>query len=226
MASTPKPPTVEELREAMKANRLEGWSATKKAAEAEHATLKAATPAGEKVTEGPIAAWMATAEYKALRDARQDANGGERRVRRINSGPKATYTRNGKPLSASHDSLSYMAYSCTRKILSEDSERMGVKEFKELLAKSGIGDPEHSTWEITLSNGVRVGALMPDDQAEAKNAAVKAEKAPTTKTATPKNDATAKAGEDPHFKPVPKPSPRKSTPRKATASTKKAASAA
>lgn len=70
MPTKAKPPTIDQLREAMKADRLMGYSIVRAARDAESARARAAKASGKEIPT-PINDWCSTDEYKRLRDDRR-----------------------------------------------------------------------------------------------------------------------------------------------------------
>lgn len=69
--------------------------------------------------------------------------------------------REGKPITRRYF-LGFMANDCTKGIAR--AERLSTDEFRKLLADNGVKDPENTTWQLTLPNGVTVGALHKGDK--------------------------------------------------------------
>lgn len=81
------------------------------------------------------------------------------------------YFRNGKPMPASQDKLSSVAFQSTRGIragdpmgrLDPDVKRISVTDFTALLAKAGVAAPATTSWDLTLPNGTMVSARIAGD---------------------------------------------------------------
>lgn len=151
-----------------------------------------------------------TPDYDAIQE--QYANGGAAKAKRRRSGgparvaPTVRYTRNGEPVTDSVNKLSTIAYHFTRGIASKQSKRLSAADFRKLLTKLGVTDPEHTTWQVELPNGVVIGAVAPGDKAPAAPKAKPAAKVAPVKKAAPAKRPAAK-------KPAAK---RTATPRKRT----------
>jgi len=138
----------------------------------------------------------ATPNLDAVQAATPDARKATTTRKRA-TGPKripatVRWTHNGEPVTDSMNKLSTIAYFFSGKIGGDDVKRLGAAEFRKVLADLGVADPEHTTFDVVLPNGKRVGATVvgekpaPAAKATAKPAAAK----PAAKKATPAKKAT------------------------------------
>lgn len=183
-------------------------------AHAEHMALKAWERDG-RTGEKP-----ATPHYDAI-----TASTPARRVAsRKATGPKRTastvrFTHDGVAVSDSMNKLSTLAWFFTKKIGGDDVKRLGVSAFRDVLKGLGVSDPEHTTWQVELPNGVTVGAVAPGDQAPPapvkKAVAAKApvKKAPAKKATPAKRTPAKTAAKKAPAKKATKTTGRQVTPR-------------
>ncbi len=96
------------------------------------------------------------------------------------------YTKNGQRIPSQRPwTLSRVAWFYTAGIESKDSPRTNVAGLEKVLAKLGVADPRQPGWEVTLPNGVVLGAVAPGTAVDAKPAPAKkvaAEKRAVTKS--------------------------------------------
>lgn len=136
-------------------------------------------------------------------------NPGAKRQRRSRSGgstrvaPSVRWTHNGEPVTDSMNKLSTMAYFFTKDLGGKGSKRIGAADFRKVLAKLGVEDPEHTTFEVTLPNGITVGAVhngtgpatradKPTKRTPAKATPAKSTTKRTTAKAAPAKKSTTK----------------------------------
>lgn len=70
------------------------------------------------------------------------------------------FTHNGRPMAASQNKLSSVAYYYTAKV-DGDAPRVSTARLVDILAAAGITDPLTTEWTHTLPNGITLGATLP-----------------------------------------------------------------
>lgn len=134
-------------------------------AQVEHKAMKAWRKAGAKGTP-PSTPNLDAVNAEAATGPRK-ANGAKKPARRSTStaatqraprAPKAAlvFTRDGNPLPDGRG-VSYQAWSCTKGI-GGDVARISTGDLLAILAEQGVTDPNAGPWEVTLPNGVTIGA--------------------------------------------------------------------
>lgn len=67
-------------------------------------------------------------------------------------GPKFRLFHDGKPQTDVQNKLSSIAYDFTKDVV-DGQPRIGVADFRKLLAEAGVADPDGTAWKVTLTNG-------------------------------------------------------------------------
>lgn len=120
-----------------------------KLAKAERAAVKAAEAAGEPRPATPNLDALEAGEPASTKSSSTASK------------PKAVtgtqYVGNGKVKRG----LSSIAYDFTKGCTSPDSPRMSVTELRAWLAAEGVTEPDTTTWERTLPNGITIGVTVP-----------------------------------------------------------------
>lgn len=99
------------------------------------------------------------------------------------------YTKNGQRIPSQRPwTLSRVAWFFTAGIESKDSPRTNVAGLEKVLAKLGVADPRQPGWEVTLPNGIVLGAIEPGAAVEG------APKVATKKVAAEKRAVTKSTG--------------------------------
>lgn len=133
------------------------------AANAEHAALKAWAKAQSACPDGTPQPPTPNLDVIAIEAKHDGAKPGKSRSKiggapRVKA-PKASFAYNGTPAPDGRG-LSYIAWAFTKGI-DGAAPRLSLADLKALLAKAGITDPEHMTWEHELPNGVTITATLP-----------------------------------------------------------------
>jgi hypothetical protein len=128
---------------------------------------KAAGSVGEKpATPTMDAVLNETGEhFKPLRGfaaaVKSNGHGTKPGRKAIEPTPGHRFFRNDRPFSDSDNTLSSVAYQCT-KGLDGERKRISTSELETLLKAAGIENPRTDVWEHTLANGIKLSARIVD----------------------------------------------------------------
>ena len=155
-------------------------------ARAEEKAVKAARAAKAKLPPTPAMQAIERAHAEGIQPPTRRR--GEPRAPRV----VVHHFINGKPMPASQDKLSSMAWYATRNIDGENP-RISTDALIALLAGAGVSDPRSTSWDVELPNGTLVAARVEGDNTPVKQPAPVAAKAVTKKAAAAKKAPTKKA---------------------------------
>lgn len=135
-------------------------------AKAEHKMLQAWIKDGSKPPRPATLNLDAlNGEYEARGRKPRTATGRGGSVPRV-ARPAMTFLRDGKAMSPASNKFSCLAYQCTKGV-DGDRPRISTDELRTILAGLGVDDPAATEWEVTLSNGVTIGAKFTPTQKRA-----------------------------------------------------------
>jgi len=155
--------------------------------------VKEAKRTGAAKPDTPATDFINSPEYsqdKAQAAFRQ-ARGATRRTARPTAPEGSTWTYNGHPIERTGGyGLSQLAQEHSKGILGTPGP-MSVDEFRDyLVAEHGITEPLTTSWDVTLSNGHRVGLTQPGDELPTPGELSAAQKAIATRRARKAQAAT------------------------------------
>lgn len=158
--------TVLDSSQAIDATTAQGKLDRLAAAKAEHAAL-AAWSKTDKTTPRPMTPnvdALAAESNGTAQPKRSKSGGAGTKGGRPSKSGDVVFTRDGKPVIRTRTfTLGYMACECTAKIGGDDVKAIKTSELVALLKTLGVEDPYAAPWEVTLPNGVKVGAVSKDE---------------------------------------------------------------